>query len=224
MTISKEPNATCESCGKQFYRSIAELRRAEHHYCSPECSSEARRKAPNTVCEYCGKAFYRSPYAKERAEHHFCGYACSGASRQTREEGHCAICGKPVIRTQAQRRKSRHGEMFCCRQHALVWQREREGMNGLEQDFLFRFPQLRFVGDGKLWCNDNLGWMSPDFILPATNKVIELWGNFWHRDQNPQDRVDRLANAGYNAIVIWENDFREHPDKTSELVLSFLSG
>lgn len=224
MRKSKEPNVACEWCGKEFYRLESQLENAKHIFCSSDCCWAYKRAQhkPNAVCERCGKAFYRIEYDLNRSKGTFCSYACSGASRQLRETRPCAVCGVPVTRTQAQLRKGRHGKVFCCRDHAIAWQLEQLGPNGLEQDFAEALPDLTYVGDGNLWIYDNEGGMNPDFHLSGTRKLVELWGTYWHRDDIPQARIDRLARAGWEAIVIWEGEFRDDPLHVVERVLSFL--
>ena len=47
--------------------------------------------------------------------------------------------------------------------------------------------QYKYVGDGKRI----IGGMCPDFIhQDGTFKVIELFGDYWHKGENPQDRID----------------------------------
>lgn len=220
--MHKAPNTECAHCGKPIYKSPSQLR--ERNFCSPECHYESRiDRTPNAICAYCGKAFWRYQYDLDRAAVNYCSHRCRAAAKRTRVEGRCAVCGEPVVRTQAQRRKSRHGEMFCSRVCAMAWQLEMQGPNGLEQDFLAAFPDLRFVGDGKFWLRDDEGWMNPDFILPETDRLIELYGNFWHSEEEAIVRTTRLNRLGYRVLIVWESDFREHPDVTFDLVSDYLS-
>lgn len=43
-----------------------------------------------------------------------------------------------------------------------------------------------FVGDGKVI----IGGKNPDFINEKNKKLIEVYGDYWHKGQNPQDRID----------------------------------
>ena len=95
------------------------------------------------------------------------------------------------------------------------------GKSQLEKDFHIAFPELEFTGHGPC-LHDKSGRMYPDFSLPGTNKVIELYGNYWHRNDNPEVRIDRLRKIGYEAVIIWENDFRAHPQDICDQVRRFL--
>lgn len=82
--------------------------------------------------------------------------------------------------------------------------------NGSEQKLLSilqkHMPQVyRYVGDGSLL----VGTMNPDFAHATESKVVELYGNFWHRGDNPQLRIDAFKKYGYDCLVIWEAELNE---------------
>lgn len=62
-----------------------------------------------------------------------------------------------------------------------------------------------FVGDGK----EIVGSKCPDFIDKANNKIIELYGDYWHKGQDPNDRINYFKNYGYNTLVIWEHELKD---------------
>jgi hypothetical protein len=138
----------------------------------------------------------------------------------------CAHCGREfhhraitsLLRTEA----ITGGKVYCSSVCSYAANGSR-GKNRFEIDFHLTFPQLAYVGDGAWVLHDEIGGMNPDFILPNTNKVVELYGNYWHASDNPQDRINRLSNLGYEAIVIWEDDFRNHFDDVLLLIQHFLS-
>jgi hypothetical protein len=69
------------------------------------------------------------------------------------------------------------------------------------------FPdEWEYVGDGRLiigkWC--------PDFVRNhGNNQLIELFGDYWHRGENPQDRIDLFKQHGYDTIVIWQSELKK---------------
>ena len=79
---------------------------------------------------------------------------------------------------------------------------------GVKQNKLEKkFEELtgwQFVGDGQLI----VGGKCPDFWDGETG-LVELYGNYWHRDQDPQDRIDHFAQYGYTCLVIWESELKE---------------
>jgi len=77
----------------------------------------------------------------------------------------------------------------------------------------------RYVGDGKFW----IGNKNPDFIHTDRSKreVIELYGDYWHRGHNPQDRIDLFAKSNFKCTVIWEREFKR--DDWEERVLEAIN-
>lgn len=68
----------------------------------------------------------------------------------------------------------------------------------------------KFVGDGKIWINGK----NPDFInTNHQKKIIEFYGNYWHRDEKVnnggdggQERKEIFAEYGYTTLIIWEGE------------------
>ena len=63
-----------------------------------------------------------------------------------------------------------------------------------------------FVGDGKLIVKGKC----PDF-WNGENKLIEIYGDYWHQGQDPQDRIDLFKTVGYDCLVIWEHELEDEP-------------
>lgn len=74
------------------------------------------------------------------------------------------------------------------------------------------FPgEWEFVGDGKLIINGKC----PDFTnINGKKAFIELYGNYWHRGQNPEDRISSFKMFGFDTLIIWESELNN-----SELLL-----
>ncbi len=72
-----------------------------------------------------------------------------------------------------------------------------------------------FVGSGQFIING----MRPDFWDGGT-KLIEMYGNYWHKGDNPQDRIDLFKAEGYDCIVIWEHELKD-PDTVIARVSDF---
>ena len=68
-----------------------------------------------------------------------------------------------------------------------------------------------FVGDGKLIVGGKL----PDY-WNGDHKLIELFGDFWHKGEDPQIRIDFFKRYGYDTLVIWEHEL-ENLDKKENL-------
>ena len=66
--------------------------------------------------------------------------------------------------------------------------------------------EYKFVGHGEVV----IGGKCPDFInINGQKKIIELYGDYWHDGQNPQDRINIFKEYGYDTLVIWEHELKD---------------
>lgn len=84
---------------------------------------------------------------------------------------------------------------------SVASQSKRWGPNKLEKDFEIN-TGIKF--------NKNIvkvkdGSLVPDFIVG--NKCVELFGNYWHKGENPQDRINKFKEVGFDCLVIWESEW-----------------
>ena len=60
--------------------------------------------------------------------------------------------------------------------------------------------EWKFVGDGQVI----IAGKFPDFInINGQKKIIELYGEFFHKDDDPEDRAKVFRPYGYDTLVIW---------------------
>lgn len=60
-----------------------------------------------------------------------------------------------------------------------------------------------FVGDGRFVINGKI----PDFInINGQKKIIEVFGNYWHKGEDPKDREAIFEPFGYKTLVVWESE------------------
>ena len=65
--------------------------------------------------------------------------------------------------------------------------------------------EYKFVGDGEFV----IAGKNPDFVnINGQKKIIELYGDYWHRNDDPQDRIDLFAEYGYSTLIIWEKELK----------------
>lgn len=66
--------------------------------------------------------------------------------------------------------------------------------------------EYKFVGHGEVV----IAGKCPDFInINGQKKIIELYGDYWHKGQDPQDRIDIFAKYGYDTLIIWEHELED---------------
>ena len=69
-----------------------------------------------------------------------------------------------------------------------------------------------FIGDGKLF----IGGKCPDF-WNGDHKLIELYGDYWHKGEEIQVRIKFFEDLGYNTLVIWESELEDKGTLISKL-------
>lgn len=58
---------------------------------------------------------------------------------------------------------------------------------------------FKYVGDGAFWIKD----LNPDFVNVENKMVVEILGEYWHTEEETENRVNKLASYGYKALMIW---------------------
>lgn len=82
-----------------------------------------------------------------------------------------------------------------------------------------RLLPLRYVGNGKYW----VAGLNPDFVsTDGSNRIVEMFGDYWHKGQNENHRIARFKEVGYECLVVWEKELRKNPIHALERVLTFL--
>jgi hypothetical protein len=119
-------------------------------------------------------------------------------------------CGAPSVETK--KKLSDAGEknwqdpeyaaMMCKAQGRLPNKAELK-LNGILSNL---YPgEWKYVGDGQFFISGKC----PDFVnVNGQKKIIELFGDYWHKGQNPQDRIDTFKPFGYDTLIVWENELK----------------
>ena len=70
------------------------------------------------------------------------------------------------------------------------------------------FPnEWKYVGNYKFWIDGK----NPDFMNVNGRKLlIELYGDYWHRNDNPQNRINYFKKFGFDCLVLWESEIRNN--------------
>lgn len=78
-----------------------------------------------------------------------------------------------------------------------------------------KFPrEYKYVGNGVIW----VGRFNPDFInINGKKKIIEVWGDHWHRDDDPDQRISYFRNYGFDTLIIWEHELLKPNDVIERL-------
>ena len=84
------------------------------------------------------------------------------------------------------------------------------------QELLDRnFPGVwKYVGDGQLI----IGGKCPDYLnINKKNSLIELFGSYWHTEEEIEPRTLHFNEYGYSLIVVWEHELKDNEKLLSKL-------
>jgi very-short-patch-repair endonuclease len=100
--------------------------------------------------------------------------------------------------------------------------------NKLEQKFwdMIGADRITFVSF-KFWKTiaTDRGYMhiTPDFRIPGTTAVIEVYGDYWHAGEDPASRIAQWASVGCMCLVVWEHEINKNSEATKAKVEAFIS-
>lgn len=77
-----------------------------------------------------------------------------------------------------------------------------------------------YNGDGRLGVT--IARKIPDFVSNKTKSVIELFGEYYHRGEDPQARIEQFARQGYRCLVVWANELRDR-ERLKSTLRSFIA-
>lgn len=95
--------------------------------------------------------------------------------------------------------------------------------NKLEKDFILFLSQLNlnkyiFTGNGTFFINN----FNPDFVNEKEHKIIELYGDYWHRNDTKHPlRMKTYTKSNFDTLVIYESEFRKDIETVKRAILSF---
>jgi len=95
----------------------------------------------------------------------------------------------------------------------------RSGPNSLERK-LWKIlgPSFSYTGNGSFKI-DNL---KPDFISKTRKVVVEVYGDYWHKDEplhKTVRRISRFERNGWRVVIIWEHEIHDPIKLSRKLAL-----
>lgn len=73
---------------------------------------------------------------------------------------------------------------------------------------LLKSSNMPFVYSGK--GQYMVGLMAPDFIDIEGHRVIEVFGDYWHRGEDPKEKIAQYKKFGYACFVVWEHELNSN--------------
>lgn len=82
---------------------------------------------------------------------------------------------------------------------------------------------VRYVGNGIWWrMTKKKSARNPDFKVKSQNKVIEIFGDYWHKGENPNELIKEYKEAGIDCIIFWENEVYNERERVLKETLEFV--
>ena len=149
-------------------------------------------------CKQCKKLIKIKRYGWKQGDQKFCSRECWKIYHKLNNP-----MNKPEVRFKQliNTRKSQTEEWS---KNNKKWMRP----NKIEQKLILSMSQYnlpyKFVGNFEVV----MGGKNPDFIqVNGKKKLIEIYGDYWHRNDNPQKRIDFFKKYGFDTLIIWEKEF-----------------
>jgi len=77
---------------------------------------------------------------------------------------------------------------------------------------------FKYTGNGGLIIDGKC----PDFTHVIKPKLIELYGDYWHEGDDPQERIAYFKKCGYDTLIIWEYELWDELEDVVKKVLGFI--
>lgn len=69
---------------------------------------------------------------------------------------------------------------------------------------------FKYTGDGSFWLKFKNGRRkNPDFIDLENKCAFEVYGDYWHRGEDPKEMIKMYEEIGWQCIILWENEINK---------------
>lgn len=219
----------CEQCGKEFWAKPYDIKKGKK-FCSVDCFYDWKKKSHKTlICQWCNKAMEVTRMAEHGKK--YCSVGCHDKAQVKKVEVHCTICGSPTLRLPSIVKRQ---DVFLCSKECISeYFLERvvffQSRTNTKPERMFNEQTPDYIdqtSDGKFYVNFNNGRIkNPDFIVRPVNetkKVIEIFGRYWHKDEEEGELIGRYKEVGYDCLVLWEEEVYNETYRNK--LENFLSG
>jgi predicted CxxxxCH...CXXCH cytochrome family protein len=64
----------------------------------------------------------------------------------------------------------------------------------------------KYVGNRAFWIDR----FNPDFVSTSDKKIIEFFGEYWHKDvDRDKRRIEAYSRNGYKTLIIWQSEIKD---------------
>ena len=76
-----------------------------------------------------------------------------------------------------------------------------------------------FKYNGGFDCGISIDGLIPDFVnVNGQKQVIDVHGDYWHKDEDIDIRIERYAKYGYSLLIIWEKELKNRSEVVKRIV------
>jgi very-short-patch-repair endonuclease len=213
----------CLNCSKVY--SVVPSRKTKTKFCSQSCSAKFRKphsehKKPDkiAICKGCGITFTFRGTRKRQ----FCTKRCAFLFNINKLANDPKVKAKQSAAKKNKTYTQIHGgnakNMISKRRKQAKtnnnWKyakNYRKSPNKIEKEFMVflnkNWPnQYKFTGNKYNFVLNK----KPDFTHVSEKKIIEIFGDYWHKGDNPQDYIDYYKAFGYNCLIFWEHEINNN--------------
>lgn len=81
-----------------------------------------------------------------------------------------------------------------------------------------------YSGNGSYWVAFDDRYKNPDFyVADNKDKIIEVFGRYWHDETEEHQLIQKYANVGKKCIVLWQDDIEQQPTKVKQRIIEFIT-
>jgi hypothetical protein len=85
-----------------------------------------------------------------------------------------------------------------------------------------QYNPYKFTGNRKYFIKiSDKKYRIPDFLFNEDKKIIEVFGTYWHRNDNEEDIINEYKNAGWDCLILWEHDLINSMDRILEFTFPY---
>lgn len=187
----------------------------KHHTFKTKEKLRKINSSPETIAKY-----------KEKSEKYF-----NLLKERVREVRKCEFCNKEFTCYKKSTQK------FCCQQCSGHWNLHNNTFNVKINSWEERINKLtnnnvEYVGNHSFWItlknkDNKTFYKNPDFIISPfsiNKKVIEVWGNWWHRNDDIESLKNAYFKKGIKVLFLRDEDMKKTDNELEKIIGEFING
>jgi len=232
----RKPYHHCIDCSKNIWTKGGRCRKCRNIFIKnhPEQHSTYIDGRKHPKCLDCGKEII---YGNKRCKKCYCRYKKLNGIIKGKNNGmwkgglpKCKKCGRELVSYKAIYCKKCLWQIPEIKNKIIKSQRKsykispnkpEKCLNKLLNKLFLK--EYKFVGNNKLV----VGGFVPDFVNKTKNKIIEMFGDYWHTIKGAKEKDKRRLKTykkyGYKTLIIWERELK-NLNKVEKKILKFNKG